>query len=181
MKTIIIYASNHGTTESIANYIKESIKNIGKLCPAMFNVKTDKNISLSKYDYIIIGGSFHAGNLQTKLKKFIKTNEDELLRKKIAFYFCGMNESEIENQVKSSVSDIIIKHAKSCKTPGGEFLFHKMNFIEKSIIKKITKVNTSISKIDYSKIDELINDLYIQSSDKDTTTTNIRYACLDNK
>lgn len=160
MKTVIIYASNHGTTEKVVNYIENSIKNKGMACPDIFNVKTEKNVSLSGYDYVIIGGSFHAGNLQTKLKKFIKTNENELLSKEIAFFFCGMNESEIENQVKNAVPDNIIKHAKSCKTPGGEFLFHKMNFIEKAIIKKIAKVNTSISKINYSVIDELVNDLY---------------------
>ena len=67
MKTAIIYRSHHGTTEKVANLIREAMGNVNT---HLFNLKTDKNPDLSGYDQVIIGGSIHAGNIQNKVKEF---------------------------------------------------------------------------------------------------------------
>jgi menaquinone-dependent protoporphyrinogen oxidase len=51
---------------------------------------------------------------------------------------------------------LLRNHAISSKCVGGEFLFEKMNFFEKLIVKKVSGITRNISKIDENKIEELI-------------------------
>lgn len=68
----------------------------------------------------------------------------------------GMNEPEFENEFNNAFPELLRKHAISSKCVGGEFLFEKMNFIEKLIVKKVSGIRKNVSKLDESKIAELV-------------------------
>lgn len=157
MQTAIIYVSNHGTTEKIAKYISE---NIGKDKTTLINIKKYSNINLDNFTHIIIGGSVHAGQVQTRLKKFVNTYKSVLLTKKTALFLCGMNEPEYNKQLENAFPESLRLSARTVKMVGGEFLLEEMNFIEKAIVKRIAKVKESVSKINYEEIDNLIYELY---------------------
>ncbi len=157
MKTAIIYATSHGTTTKVANII------VGKLgienCQ-IFNIKEEKNIDISKFEQIIIGGSIHAGNIQKSIKDFCKDNIEILLEKRIGLFVCSMYEGEnAVKQLENAYSDLLRKHAKSVKILGGEFLLDKMNFFEKLIVKKVAGVKENESKIDEANIALFIDEL----------------------
>ena len=67
MKTAIIYMSKHGTTEKVVNIISDHLTLINT---DVFNIRNVKAPDLIKYDFIIIGGSIHAGMIQKKVKQF---------------------------------------------------------------------------------------------------------------
>ena len=125
----------------------------------LFNLKTSKNIDLSAFDRVIIGGSIHAGNIQNKIKEFCKNNQDLLLEKPLGLFLSCMEEDKAQEQFDNAYPEPLRKHALSCKLTGGEFNFDRMNFIEKMLIRKISGVNDSVSKINNDKIQELVAEM----------------------
>jgi menaquinone-dependent protoporphyrinogen oxidase len=153
MKTAIIYASSHGTTEKVAKQIQYML---GDEHIMLINLKETKMIDLSLFDTVIIGGSIHAGQMQGRVKAFCKKNMLDLLQKHVGLFMVGMNEPQFENEFNNAFPELLRKHAVASKCVGGEFLFEKMNFFEKLIVKKVSGITQNISKIDENKIEELV-------------------------
>lgn len=149
MKTAIIYASSHGTTEKAAQLLKENL--VGEV--ERINLKKYPNPDMAEYDAVIIGSSIHAGSIQGKVKKFLGDNHNALLTKKIGLFLCCMHEGEeAQKQYEKGYPEELRQAAISHGLFGGEFIFSKMNFIERKIIKKISGVTSDVSKLDYDAI-----------------------------
>lgn len=155
MKTGIIYISKHGTTEKVAQSIADKLKS-DEL--QLFNLRKDKINNLEAFDRIIIGSSIHAGNLNSKTKKFIETNKNTLLSKSLGLFLCCMEKGEkADEQFNNAFSEDLRSHSLSNGLMGGEFNFEKMNFIEKAIIKKISGNTESVSEINYDAIEQFVS------------------------
>ena len=73
---------------------------------------------------------------------------------------CCMEEGEkATNQFNEAFPDELIQHASATGIFGGEFNFEKMNFIERYIVKKIAKIDKSISKISEENINKFISQI----------------------
>jgi menaquinone-dependent protoporphyrinogen oxidase len=153
MKTAIIYATSHGTTEKVAIQIKNVLDSDNV---QLFNLKQNKKVDLSSFEQVVIGGSIHAGQIQGSVKTFCRNNMVDLLQKRVALFICGMNKPEFETELSNAFPELLRKHAVSSMVVGGEFLFGKMNFIEKLIVRKVSGVSQNVSKIDDAKVNELI-------------------------
>ncbi len=156
MSTAILFASNHGTTEKVASQIATQLE---EHKPIVINLKKDPNPDLTGYSTILIGGSIHAGGIQKAVTALIKNNKDVLLQKKVALFLCCMEEKKAEEEFNTVYPDWLRAHATSKKIIGGEFNFEKMNFFEKFLIKKISGVKESVSKIDNTQINALVEDI----------------------
>ncbi len=154
MKTAIIFATTHGTTEKVAQQIEKQLDNAH-----LYNLKQTKNIDLSQFDQVVIGGSIHAGQVQSRVKNFCKQNMVDLLQKRVALYLCGMNEPDYETEMNNAYPELLRKHAITSKVVGGEFLFDRMNFVERFLVRKISGVSQTVSKIDDNKVSELVSEL----------------------
>ncbi|HEX9973825.1 MAG TPA: flavodoxin domain-containing protein [bacterium] len=149
MKTLIIYTTQHGCTEECAIKLQQQLNSDAEL----INIKKQKSGNLDDFKTIIIGGSIHAGQIQRKIKKFCQENLDKLKQKKLGLFLCCMEEGEkAQKQFQDAFPTELIQHATTTGIFGGEFNFEKMNFIEKAIIKKIAKIEKSVSKIDEKSI-----------------------------
>ncbi|WP_010665401.1 flavodoxin domain-containing protein [Marinilabilia salmonicolor] len=156
MKTAIIYSSKHGTTRKVA----EEIANLFSTDEVtLIKAGQPEEPDLGSYDKIIIGGSIHAGTISKALRKFLKSNRNLLLQKQLGLFLCCMFEEEAEEQMHRAFPEDIRSHAKTCHWVGGEFLFEEMNFIEKTMTRKITGVTESVSKLKHDKINQLVQEL----------------------
>ncbi|MCD4817381.1 MAG: flavodoxin domain-containing protein [Candidatus Cloacimonetes bacterium] len=157
MKTGIIYISKHGTTEKVAKIIAEKL-NSNEI--ELINLRENQDYKIENFNRIIIGGSIHIGSVYKKLKKLCESNESILTTKIIGLFLCCAEKDEKAiNQFDNSFSEILRLHAVSTALLGYEFNFEKMNFIEKTIIKKISGIKESISEIDYEMIGKFVNEL----------------------
>lgn len=153
MKTAIIYATSHGTTEKVANQIKNGmVSNQVQL----FNLRQNSKVDLSSFEQVVIGGSIHAGQIQGSVKAFCSKNMVDLLQKRVALFVCGMNKPQFETELNNAFPELLLKHAVCSVVVGGEFLMGKMNFFEKLIVRKVSKVTKDVSSIDNEKVNELI-------------------------
>ncbi|MGQ8337553.1 flavodoxin domain-containing protein [Sunxiuqinia sp. A32] len=151
MNTMIIYMSTHGCTENVSKELASHLN--GEV--VLRNLKEDKNPDFSMFDRVIIGGSIHAGQVQRKLKAFCENNLELLGRKEIGLFICCMEEGETAyKQLNEAFPEKLHQYSKAEAILGGEFNFDKMRFFEKVIVKKIAKVEESVSKVNHEAIEK---------------------------
>lgn len=83
MNTLIVYSSKYGCTEQCAKILSEELKGEADL----INLKNVKDINISKYDTVIIGGSIYIGKIQKEVAGFCAKNLDILKEKKLDYLF----------------------------------------------------------------------------------------------
>ena len=153
MKTAIVYKSRHGTTEKIAQLIAAKLSDHHI---TIIDLRISPWESIVEFDRIIIGGSIHMGKIQEAVRIFCDDNMDVLLKRELGLFMCGLNEEKLKEEFDLSFPRALRKHSKANGIFGGEFLFERMNILEKLIVKKLAHVHESISKIDYPAIDKFI-------------------------
>jgi menaquinone-dependent protoporphyrinogen oxidase len=160
MKTLIIFASKHGSTDKCAQMLAQKLKSDVKLC----NLKGGSAPELSEYDRVIIGSPVYAGNILKEVKDFCTSNMDELGSKKVGLFICCMNKEAAQTQLNAAFPKELSENCIIKESFGGEFKFREMNFMEKAITRMVTKM---LSKNDPSlgKID-MKNDLSMLSLEK---------------
>ena len=156
MKTLIVFTTHHGSTEKVAHMINnQSDEDI-----LIVNLKKQPRPNLSSFDTIILGGSIHVGKIQGRMKKFIETNLQILLSKRVGLYLCCMEEGEKAlGQFENAFPEVLRNHAIAGEILGGEFNFERMNFLEKKMIKNIAHINQSTSTLDENKIRKFTKDV----------------------
>ncbi len=144
MSTLIVYASKYGCTERCAKLLSKELNDKVDL----INLNNIKVIDFSKYDKVIIGGSIYIGRIQKEVTEFCAKNLDRLKEKRIGLFICGMQEGEMINtELNQNFPSELLKIAEVKSHFGGEFIFNKMNFMEKLIVKKISKLTSDKSNI----------------------------------
>jgi menaquinone-dependent protoporphyrinogen oxidase len=158
MKTAIIYTSKHGTTEKVAQMIA------GRLSGnqvSLIDLKKDAHPDVNLFEGIILGTSVYAGTPSKAMQRFSKNNSGILTQKRLALFVCGMEQDTAKQQqeLANAYPQELHGHAVSTCFVGGEFLFEKMNFFERAIIKRIAKTDKSVSAIKTDEIDQLIMEI----------------------
>lgn len=156
METVIIYATKYGCTEKYAKSLSEQIK--GKV--ELLNIKNNKEIDLTKYEKIIIGGSIYMGRIQKEVKELCVKNIDELKDKKLGFFICCMQKEEIAvKQLNESFPEELLINAIDKKIFTGELKISKMGFFDRLITKMVAKSdNDDFPKVDKDKDVSFINE-----------------------
>jgi len=159
MKITVIYASKHGTTEKVAYSIAEKLKETNEV--EMFSLNKNANPDISGFEMVILGSSIYAGQASKKMKTFCRVNESVLLQKKTGLFVCGMHHDKAERgkELKEAYTEALQNNAVAAGFMGGEFLFEKMNFFERLIIKKVSKTTTSVHRIDWEAVNEFVEKL----------------------
>ncbi len=151
MKAAIFYASSHGTTEKTAQMLNEKLGNKAEI----INIRKTRQPDFDSYDTVIIGGSIHAGRVQSSVRKFLEKNQDALMKKKLGLFLCCMETGDgAMKQFENAYPEELRKHAGAVGLFGGEFLMDKMNFVQRAIVKKVSGQETSVSKINEEAITE---------------------------
>ncbi len=149
MKTLIVYGTKYGSTERCAAMLSEQLN--GKV--ELFDLKAVKDVDLSQYDRVVIGGSMYMGKIQKEVSGFCSKNLNTLKDKKLGFYICCMREGDLaEKQLYESFPQELLTNSIACEHFGGEFIFNKMSFIDRLIVKKVSKVDKDTSNISEDKI-----------------------------
>ncbi len=127
---------------------------------SLINLKKNRDPDITRYDTIIVGGSIHAGKIQKDIQRFCESNSDTLLQKTLGLYICHMQEGETaQREFDEAYPEELRVHAVSTGLFGGEFDFKAMNFIERTIVHKIAKIEDSVSRIDVEAVRAFAKDV----------------------
>ncbi len=144
-KTLIVYTTNHGTTEKAAKMISDHLSGSAQ----MINIKKEKIPDVNLYDQVIIGGSIYAGKTGRRLIRFCRENLDILIKKNIALFICCFEQSpKREEQFAASFPVELRRVSLIDGFFGGEFIVNDMNFFEKLVVKKVASAKSSVSFFD---------------------------------
>jgi len=158
MKTAIVYISKYGTTQKVANKIKEYLSADEVV---LNDLSLNSAIPLEQYDRIILGSSIYAGKVNKKFSTFCLEKESLLKGKEIGLFICGMipQPSEQQKELHESFSTTLLEHAKAKAFLGGEFLMDKMNLVDRMIIKMVAKQSVNHSDINKEGIRSFVEEL----------------------
>lgn len=149
MKTLVVYGTKYGCTEKCATMLSEKLTGTVDLR----NLKTAGNVDPSQYDRVIIGGSIYMGQIQKEVREFCTKNLAVLQGKKVGLFICSMREGELaENELKTVFPQELVASAVAQGYFGGAFIFKKMNFLEKMIVKKVANVDKDTYNINEENI-----------------------------
>lgn len=151
MKTLIIYASKHGSAETCSKLLK------GKLTGEVnvVNIKKDTIPDLASFDKIIIGGSIYVGKIQKEISSFCSKNLNELKKKKLGLFICCMNKESEEMELNTAFPKELLDCAVSKEIFGGEFRLRDMNMLERFAVKVISKTDKEVSMLSEENISKL--------------------------
>ncbi len=143
-KTLILYATKHGTTHACAEVLQKELKADADLQ----NLIEQPNVDLGAYDTIVLGGSVHAGRANGKLRKFCIANEQALLQKRLGLFLCMMEEGEgAVRQLEQNYSKALREKALVVDSFGGEILFSNMGWITRKMMKMMSKGDEDVHNI----------------------------------
>lgn len=146
MSILIVYASQYGCTEKCANMLSVNLKDNDSLI-SVVDLGSKQKIALNDYETVIIGGPITAGKINSKVKKFCAVNLPELVKKKIGLFICGAAVEDAQKELSDNFPQELLGVAAAKGYFGYEFNLEKMNFAMRAIIKKISKVDKSVSNI----------------------------------
>ena len=153
MKTLILYATKYGAAAEIARRIAD------KLGDADTHDLKNPVPDIAEYDCIIIGSSIYAGAFRKEVKGFFAQNERELLQKKLGVFASGMSKGDGDKVFAENIPDKIKQTVKATALLGGIFDPTKANFMERFIMKIVTKQSGHVERIDDNKIENFVKEM----------------------
>lgn len=156
MKTAIVFRSKHGTTETVSRTMAQKLSTDEV---TLIDLKKYPQPDLQNFGRIVIGGSIHAGAIQKQVKNFCTTHLNDLQQKEVGLFICCMDRELQEKEFEDAFPEELKTHAKATGIMGGEFVFERMNFLERFIVRKISKTDHSVSEINEEAIDSFVSRL----------------------
>lgn len=147
MKTLIVYSSKYGTTETCAKEIANQIS-----CD-LKSLDQSNSLSLNDYDHIVIGSSVYIGKMRKAVTTFIEENKGLLKAKKLSLFFCCNETTDYKELVPE-----VIKHADIYYF-GYELKLSQMKFLDKMVTKKVSGATEDVFSIKKGEIKKLISKL----------------------
>ncbi len=160
MRTLIAYASKHGTTKKAVEKLAEELT--GDIVILNLEDKSAFKTRIEDFDRIIIGGSIYIGKIQKSVRRFCDANLEKLLKaeKLGLFICCGDDERDMEQMV-NSFPDMLIERAEVKGYFGYEYDLKKVGFIQRTMLKKAAGVEESESNIKYDNISRFAEEFNI--------------------
>ncbi|MBN1886018.1 MAG: flavodoxin domain-containing protein [Candidatus Krumholzibacteriota bacterium] len=149
MRTLIVYMTAHGCAEKAARLLA------GELGAetVIADLKRGKAVDPDGYDAVVVGSSIHAGKVQKGIRKYCERHREALLGVRLGLFVCHMQEGEeARSQFEAAYPEGLRRHASAAGLFGGEFDFSKMNFLQRGIVRKIAKIEKSVSRFDEAAV-----------------------------
>lgn len=152
MKILIAYGTKYGTTRKAAEEISKRLP--GEV--DLVDLKEDNEPDVCTYDAILIGASVYGGNIQSEVRSFFDKQKHNLIVRPYGLFIAAGNNLEVERNYRVYVGKTIYDHAKIREYIGYSYDFSKMNFFEKTIIKKVAKVKENTEKLEEKGLNNIV-------------------------
>lgn len=144
-KYLIAFKSKHGTARDLAVELQARL---GAADTDLVELKRGVHVDPSGYETVIVGGPVYMGNVQKRLRKFLKKHRAVLLERRLGLFLCYMDTEHGREEFDKVYDEELRAHAVAHGLFGGEFRFDEMNRLEKLLVKKASGITDSVSKID---------------------------------
>lgn len=133
MKTLVAYATKHGTTRKYAEAFAKQLS--GPV--TVVDLSRDPNPTLMEYEAVVIGGAIIAGMVPKPVKDFCAKNQATLMEKRLGLFVCCMNMSQAEATLAAAYPKELSAAATVKAAFGGEIILKNMGFAERLIVRAV--------------------------------------------
>ena len=163
---LIVYASKTGTTKDIANGFAEKFTSFCDIYDCRERVikysgleqrSIDiKDIIVKDYEIVVLGTAMYMGKPLKELTHFCKIHQNELKKKKLILYTCGVGtQEEDQKYLWNCLPDPITKSARLYLHLGGEIREDKMGCFSRMAMKEYVKQHGNINCVNYTNINKI--------------------------
>lgn len=142
---VLLYKTKHGGTRKIAKVINTYIGE----CILMDFDEMEIEL-LDQADVIAIGVPVYYGRLDNDVVKFIKNNQEFLIKRNYSLFVTGMLYSEFMRYVTDAFDFHILKNMKVISGLGGALYYPELSIAEKMVLTVMNKQSPVIPK-DHNK------------------------------
>ncbi len=147
MKTLILYTTKHGAAADIARRIA------GRMDGAeTVDLEKGDIPPLADYGCVVLGGPLYAGALRKEARAFAEQNAEVLAGKRLGLFLSGLDETSAEENLQKNFPEALLAAAKAKAFLGGAYDPAKCGFLEKTLMKAITKHKDAVSTVSDEKI-----------------------------
>jgi menaquinone-dependent protoporphyrinogen oxidase len=156
LKALIVYGSNTGSTEEIAETIASKLSDRG-IKVDLVDLKKEKHSRPEDYDLVIVGSGIKMGKWTTEALNYLKNNEESLsLRPHAIFVSSGFtSDPSRREQCRVDYIDAVLERYPKLKPVstglfGGVYNWKRYNFVIKRLVISLLK-SMGQTEIDTSK------------------------------
>lgn len=145
-RVLIVYGTTDGHTQTVAERMAEAIREAGHAVETSDAKSVRKQVVSGAFDWIIAGGSVHAGDLQSALKDWAKLNREFLERVPATFFIVCLAAADMDEEAQAEIQATIDKFARETgwRPPhvepiAGALVYTHYNFFIRHLMKQIVK------------------------------------------
>jgi menaquinone-dependent protoporphyrinogen oxidase len=136
MKVLIAYCSRYGTAHQCATDIAKRIT----AEVDVVDLADTRDIDLSPYGMVVIGGSVYAGKIERRILSFCESHRTQLSQKDLAVYLCCLYQGERAlQQLHEAYPDWMLAHAFHAALPGGELRYAELRWRDKMAVRGVAR------------------------------------------
>lgn len=135
MKTLILYATRHGSTAEAARRIAARMPNSD-----VKNIKTDA-FRLADYDRILIGSYIRMGMFDRKIRALLLKEIAVLREKTLGIFVCCCFTENAQTYFQNNVPPQLLEVAEATSALGGELDRKKLHGMDKYVANMVLKAD----------------------------------------
>lgn len=144
-KVLIVYATKHGQTKKIANFIANEMKTLGHSVQVSHCDSRREFLPIRAYDMVIVGGPVYAHGFPHNLLRWTKTHADGLKLKPTSFFSVCLGilqkDAKVQQEEKRLVEEFFVKsgwYPDHWTIFAGALPFTQYNWFVRSVMKRIS-------------------------------------------
>jgi len=156
MKTLVYFASKTGALAECVEKLKPLLK--GDVTIIRHGGK-EKAPDPSSFDRVLLGATIRAGKIQNPIREYAERHFMELKKKYVGIFLGCLTPPEKAAGYFNSNFPVDLAAMATKSVFGGAVYYEKMNFLERFIIKSISKKKESFTAFHENNIKEFVRDI----------------------
>ena len=149
MKTLIVFATRHGTTAACARLLAD------RLGADVADLRAARP-RLEPYDVVLVGGPIYAGRIHPRVRRFCERSRDALLARRVGLFICCLYTGEQARlQLGDAFPPWLSSHAFASRPLGGIVRQAALGALERYMFRKLTGAGGDLERLDHAAIGEL--------------------------
>jgi menaquinone-dependent protoporphyrinogen oxidase len=146
-RILIAYGTTEGQTARIADHLADVIRGLGLEVDAL-DLEQSQDVSLGRYDGVIVGGSIHLGKHQKGVVEFVSKYRADLERLPSAFFSVSLAASGDLPNAEAYVENFVQQAGWRPTKVGlfsGALLYRQYGFLKRFMMKRIVRGKPGMS------------------------------------
>jgi menaquinone-dependent protoporphyrinogen oxidase len=145
-RVLIVYGTTEGHTASIVERMEGVLRDAGHAVEVHDSKQLRKQEMVERFDGVLVGGSVHAGDLQSSVREFVKRNRALLESVPSALFSVSLAAADADDEALADSQAVVDKfvqetgwHPRHVERIAGALVYTQYNLFIRHLMKLIVK------------------------------------------